>query len=128
MSDSHRQGGGACLGGEVGGVPRAAISVVLPASNPTGLPGPAWRRRLDGQVRAASSWAGTVIKNVGTRWAGGGGAPRTFQNKWLPPSENFPPLELGQKVDCPKCPHESKRGHALWASRLFFFFFFLPLL
>lgn len=107
-----------------GGGPRAAILVVLPAPNPTGLHGPAWRRRLDGQVRAASPWAGIVIRNVGTRRAGGGRCPRTFQNKWLPPSENFPPLELGQKVDCPKCLHlhESKRGHT------FFFFFFLPLL
>lgn len=58
-----------------GGGPRAAILVVLPAPNPTGLHGPAWRRRLDGQVRAASPWAGIVIRNVGTRRAGGGEVP-----------------------------------------------------
>lgn len=54
-----------------------------PAPNPpalsTGLRGPP-QRRQDGQVKAASPWAGTVIRNVGTRRAGGGGVPRTFQN------------------------------------------------
>jgi hypothetical protein len=59
--------------------------------------GPAQRRRQNGQVYAASPWVGTVIRNMGTRQAGGGGAPRTFQNKWPPPSGNFPQLELCQK-------------------------------
>lgn len=89
------------LWGDGEGSLRAARLAVPPALNPpalsTGLRGPSQRRRQDGQVKAASPWAGTVIRDVGTQRAGGGGVLRTFQNKWPPPSGNFPPLELGQK-------------------------------
>lgn len=51
----------------------------------------------DGRVSAVSPSAGTAIRTVGTQQAGGGDTLRTFQNKWPPPSGNFPLLEQGQK-------------------------------
>lgn len=54
-------------------------------------------------------------------------SPELCKTSGLLLAETFHRWSCAKKVDCPKSLHE-REGHALWASRPFFFFFCRPLL